>query len=340
MKSNSNGNNPLISVIMSVYNEEKYIFDSINSILNQTIDDFEFIIVDDCSVDNTVSDIKSINDKRIHLICNTENCGLTVNLNKALKIAQGKYIARMDGDDISNTSRFEKQIKYLNKHTDVMLISCETKTFGSQNIIQKLHADSETLKCMMLVRPCLAHPGFMIRRELFEEYGYYYDESFRQAQDYDLAARVTRKFKIGICPYVLLYYRSHANQVSSTCMGSQFTNADRIRKRLLSELDIDLSNQQCSDYHKFITERHTDDIIDFVNAKKLVDAIVSHNKGNSVYNQKKLESTLIGLFCIWIIRNKSKYIFSKIHVIFGNNYKYYKSYIIQWLLVGIRKIGL
>lgn len=340
MKSNSNGNNPLISVIMSVYNEEKYIFDSINSILNQTIDDFEFIIVDDCSVDNTVSDIKSINDKRIHLICNTENCGLTVNLNKALKIAQGKYIARMDGDDISNTSRFEKQIKYLNKHTDVMLISCETKTFGSQNIIQKLHADSETLKCMMLVRPCLAHPGFMIRRELFEEYGYYYDESFRQAQDYDLAARVTRKFKIGICPYVLLYYRSHANQVSSTCMGSQFTNADRIRKRLLSELDIDLSNQQCSDYHKFITERHTDDIIDFVNVKKIIDAIVSHNKEKCVYDPQKIENTLIGLFCTWIIRNKSKYIFSKVNVVFDNNYKYYKSYIIQWLLVGIRKIGL
>ena len=102
-------NQPLISVIMSTYNDELYIEESLQSILNQTLADFELIIYDDCSSDHTVEKIRAFQDSRIQLICNEENCGLTKNLNKGLRIAKGKYIARMDGDDISEQTRFEEQ---------------------------------------------------------------------------------------------------------------------------------------------------------------------------------------------------------------------------------------
>ena len=156
--------NPTISVIMSTYNEEKYIETSLKSLLNQTFSDFEIIIVDDASVDNTRILIEKLEDKRIHLICNEENQGLTKNLNQALKYAKGKYIARMDGDDIALPRRFEKQVKYMDRHPDTMLVSCYTKSFGDSDLIFALPDNSEILKIRMLVRPVYAHPGFMMRR--------------------------------------------------------------------------------------------------------------------------------------------------------------------------------
>ena len=103
----------LVSVVMSVYNDEQYLKESLDSIFAQTISDFELIIVDDCSTDRTVEIIENYHDDRIRLIRNTENRGLTRNLNTALEYVQGTYIARMDGDDKSRPERFEKQIAYL-----------------------------------------------------------------------------------------------------------------------------------------------------------------------------------------------------------------------------------
>lgn len=113
----------LISVIMSVYNESEYIAEAIESILKQTYKKFEFIIVDDCSTDETPEIIKHYaeSDNRIIFVQNETNLGLTQNLNKALNISNGAYIARMDGDDISLPERFERQIEFLNEHKEIML---------------------------------------------------------------------------------------------------------------------------------------------------------------------------------------------------------------------------
>ena len=119
----------LVSVVMSVYNDEQYLKESLDSIFAQTIQDFELIIVDDCSTDRTVEIIENYHDDRIRLICNSENRGLTRNLNTALEYVQGTYIARMDGDDKSRPERFEKQIAYLEQHPELMLISCRTHMF-------------------------------------------------------------------------------------------------------------------------------------------------------------------------------------------------------------------
>ena len=110
----------LVSVIMSNYNTpEEYLRESIESILNQTYSHIEFIIVDDCSTDNSLNVIKSYKDDRIVLIENTENLGLTKSLNKALKQAKGEFVARMDADDISLPTRFEKQVAFLKQNSDV-----------------------------------------------------------------------------------------------------------------------------------------------------------------------------------------------------------------------------
>ena len=111
----------LISVLMPVYNCSKYIYNSTISILNQTFSDFELIIIDDCSTDNTVDILKKFNDERIVLIVKQKNTGITNSLNYALDIAKSKYIARMDGDDISNIDRLEKQYEFMEGHPDVVM---------------------------------------------------------------------------------------------------------------------------------------------------------------------------------------------------------------------------
>ena len=138
----------LVSVVMSVYNDEQYLKESLDSIFAQTIQYFELIIVDDCSTDRTVEIIENYHDDRIRLIRNTENRGLTRNLNTALEYVQGTYIARMDGDDKSRPERFEKQIAYLEQHPELMLISCRTHMFGGEENTEPAAGDDADPACI------------------------------------------------------------------------------------------------------------------------------------------------------------------------------------------------
>lgn len=153
---------PLISVLMPVYNCSKYIHSSTTSILNQTFSDIELIIIDDCSTDNTVDIIKTFNDKRIVLIVKQKNSGITNSLNYALDIAKGKYIARMDGDDISNIDRLEKQYEFMEGHPDVVLcgggyevikFNYEDKQQGDI-FVQKTSASTLDVLTRALIRIC------------------------------------------------------------------------------------------------------------------------------------------------------------------------------------------
>lgn len=299
---------PLISVIMSTYNDELYIEESLRSILNQTLADFELIIYDDCSSDHTVEKIRAFHDPRIQLICNEENCGLTKNLNKGLRIARGKYIARMDGDDISELTRFEKQVAFLEEHPSVYLISCHAQNFGESDLVNRIRGNSEVLRCRMLIRPVFAHPGFMMRRELIEE-GFFYDETFRTAQDYEFAVRAAGTHEIGMVPEILLHYRVHKKQISNTANGNQVTNADRVRQKQLEQLKITLSGEEQQVYHDWVYERKPQSFEEFVEASALLQRFVTANEKNGIYDGRVLEKTLKRLLYTWVIRNKNlKYI--------------------------------
>lgn len=291
---------PKISVIMSVFNEEQYVREAVESILNQTEKDFEFIIIDDCSTDSTPGIIGEIHDDRIVLIRNDVNQGLTKNLNKALNVAKGTYIARMDGDDISKPERFAVQVKYLDEHPEIMLISCNTETFGEQHLVSDITGTPEELKCKMLLRPVLAHPGFMFRKSLVDEYGLTYDPHFRSAQDYDFAARVTRSHQIFVVPEVLLQYRAHKGQVSQTPNLKQFGFADEVRRRLLGEMGIELNDEELACFHKWILEVEADDDT-FKKNYELIKIIAENNQGQ--YSPKVLKRTLRKQFCQWMLRS-------------------------------------
>jgi glycosyltransferase involved in cell wall biosynthesis len=206
-----------ISVVMPVYNSGQLIHNTIISILNQTYEDFEFIIVNDASKDDTLNIIKEYQkkDKRIKIINNNKNLGISLASNKGLDIAKGKYIAMMDHDDISLPERFEKQIKYLEKNKDVFLIGTGNKYIDKEgNILNKIKTITNPDKIKKEIisgtnRIC--HPSIMFRNETKIRYR----EKIYYAQDVDFFLQLLSENKVLTnLPDVLFHYRVHNTQTS------------------------------------------------------------------------------------------------------------------------------
>ncbi len=227
---------PAVSVIMSVYNGEAYLREAIDSILNQTFTDFEFLIIDDTSTDGSAEITKSYNDDRIKLVINTENIGLTRSLNKGIDLAKGRYIARMDADDISVDNRIKLQFEYMEANKDIMVLGGYYKFISNGKISTELPLKYNEVKLFALTQCPIAHPTAFIKKTVFYEYAFRYDTSFAFAQDYDLWTRILELGKIENLPEVLLHYRTHQGQVSSTQNAKQTEYSNKIRLRQLEKL--------------------------------------------------------------------------------------------------------
>jgi len=201
---------PKISVVMSVYDGEKFLEEAVLSVLNQTYKDFEFIIIDDGSTDSSLKMLRSFEkkDERIKLV-SRENKGLTRSLNEGIKLAQGEYIARMDGDDISMPKRFEKQIDFLEKNKDIAL--CGTWAInidenGNEIGEYKTPTTNKEIRKMILFHNPFIHPSVMMRKEIINNVGLY-NEKIKYAQDYEYWLRIIKKNKMANLNSFLLWYR-------------------------------------------------------------------------------------------------------------------------------------
>src|SRR6185295_9135648 len=159
---------PQVSVLMSVYNGEKYLKEAMESILNQSFSDFEFLIFNDSSTDSSREIILSYNDPRIVLIDNKKNIGLTKTLNKGISLAKGKYIARMDADDVCHPERLNEQVNYLDKNAEVAVCGTWVQ-FLNENEVVKLPTKKNEIKTLLFCNSCLAHPSVMIRKSFLEK---------------------------------------------------------------------------------------------------------------------------------------------------------------------------
>jgi L-malate glycosyltransferase len=212
-------NNPKVSVLMSVYNGEKYLAEAIHSILQQTFTDFEFLIVNDGSSDNSVSIIESFKDSRIRLIHNEKNLGLIDSLNKGVLLAKGEYIARMDADDISIPSRLEKQVNFLDTNLEVSAVAAHVR-FMNEDGEETGYWDTEIntntwpeIYETLAKDDCIAHPTVLIRKSVLAKY--LYRRSQKNIEDWDLWLRIAADgLRIGKINEVLLKYRIHFDSVT------------------------------------------------------------------------------------------------------------------------------
>ncbi len=229
-------NSPLISVVLPVYNAELYITETINSIINQTYTNFELIIINDGSNDNSEGCILQFQDKRIKYFKNEKNLKLIQTLNLGLSLAKGKYIARIDADDIALPKRFEKQIDFLEKNSEYGIVGSFAETFGSENKKLTFVQEDVDIRHAFLTHNPFVHSSVMIRNQTLTENKLSFDLTQLHVEDYALWIEILNFSKGKILPEILIKYRIHENQISLVHNNTQVINTEKIQKKYLLSL--------------------------------------------------------------------------------------------------------
>lgn len=225
----------LVSVLIPCFNAEKYVEDAVRSIMTQTYENLEIVLIDDCSTDGTpqILDRLKETDDRIKVYRNEENLKLIKTLNKGLELCSGEYIARMDSDDISFPTRIEKQVNFLNENVDYGIVSAMFFTFKNLDGKKNLYINpstNEELRAFLLFKSGICHPAVMMRRSLFTELSFRFEDEYLHVEDYALWSKVMYKTKLANLNEPLLYYRVHESQISTIYEERQLKNKSKVFK--------------------------------------------------------------------------------------------------------------
>jgi len=230
---------PLISVVLPIYNVELTIKESLMSIINQTFQDFEILIIDDCSTDNSINEIKKINDNRIRIITKNENKGLIDSLNIGFEQSKGEFIARTDGDDINVINRFEKQLNFLKKNIDIDACGCWLQCFGANVKTIKHKELHQEIQANLLLSNPMSLGAVMLRNNKYKKYKF--DSNMIHVEDYDFWARTSWDCKLYNLQEVLYHYRIHNNQISTNYKNIQLKGDVVIKLNLFKKLNYNES---------------------------------------------------------------------------------------------------
>ena len=222
------GSTPKVSVLMPICKtDEQHLREAIESVLQQTFKDFEFLILDDCPDDTRENIVKSYHDDRIKYSKNDKNLGITPSRNKLISMSQGEYLAVMDHDDISLPERFAKQVAYLDENKDVGVVASWVDCFPENT---KLHfpADDVEIKKLLMEVCSIVHPSSMIRKSVLLEHGLQYEEEFTPSEDYCLWLRMIEFTKFHNLQEVLFRYRLHSNNTSKSQHGKMVSATEKL----------------------------------------------------------------------------------------------------------------
>lgn len=290
--------NPKISVLMPAYNAEKFINEAIKSILNQTFTDFEFIIINDGSTDNTEAIILSYTDPRIRYIKNETNLKLIKTLNKGIELAKGKYIIRMDADDISIDKRLELQYQFMENNPKIGASSGLVYSMsedGSKIRNSNLYLCTTPISCIFssFLRTPISHPSACIRTDLLKKIKYSDNESALHIEAFVLWGEIIEKgYQIAILEKPLVYYRNNSQSISHKYKKQQIRNhAQFSRIHIERCLNIKMTEDTINDL--FITDSKFT-IHRLNKALKQVDVL--YNKFIEKYNLTNKELNQITLF--------------------------------------------
>ena len=230
---------PKVTVLMSVYNGEKYLKEAIESILNQTFRDFEFIIINDGSTDGTSEILARYQqmDNRI-MVYNQENRGLIASLNRGCQLAKGEYLARMDADDVSLPKRLAREVKYLETHPEIGVLGTWMELINENSVPQnkvRVPTSPWLIGWSLIFANCMVHSSVMMRRDIVEQLGFYRPEALH-TEDYDLWARASPITKLANIPEVLLRYRISKERISSQHSQTQEQNSVQIIQSMVTRL--------------------------------------------------------------------------------------------------------
>ncbi|MBU1086383.1 MAG: glycosyltransferase [Candidatus Omnitrophica bacterium] len=289
-----NQRRPRVTVLMPVYNCERYLKEAIDSILMQSYRDYEFIIINDGSTDRTAEILKLYSDERIRIIHHEKNIGLPSVLNKAIELSVGEYIVRMDADDISLPTRIEKQLRFMDDHPDVGICGTWIKYIGApwrpwRVQIYKYPIKHRDIKARMLFRSMLAHPAVMMRRSLLNRFQLRYESEYFPSEDWLFWKRSSFCFSLSNLPEVLLLYRVHPESITHTKKEREFETVKRINRLHFQALGMDFSPEELLLYWHYSMDFEIEVLIRFHSwLKKVQEANVLKN----IYPEPELSQAL------------------------------------------------
>lgn len=283
-----------ISVIMPAYNAQDYLREAIDSVLEQSYGDFEFIILNDCSTDDTEKIILSYDDPRIVYLKNEENLGVARTLNRGLDIAKGEYIARTDADDNCLPGRFAKQVAYLDSHPEVDVLGTASRSFDESGTLFFGYPtiDPEILRIDFLFSCGICHPTVMLRRSTIEKHQLRYDHAFNKVEDYEMWCRM---LDLGCCitnlPDVLLDHRLHKNQVTNVYSPDMLEKLNRLHQRQLAQAGVTPDPTEEQAFLQYCLGIRRTQPVDYKALNNLLEKLLISN----TYNRKKLRTYCEGI---------------------------------------------
>jgi glycosyltransferase involved in cell wall biosynthesis len=280
----------MVTVLLPVYNGEEYLKSAIDSILTQTYTDFEFLIINDGSTDNTEQIILSYTDPRIRYVKNEQNIKLIATLNKGLKLAKGKYIARMDADDISLPERLEKQISFLENNPNVGLCGSYLKSLGTaNNQLIGYKTNSDEIKFRLLFDTHFPHPAAVLRKDILDQFGLEYEAEYIHVEDYVLWNRMAEHTDLAILPEVLVLKREHENQISLVHYQTQQKIMGDFRKALTEKITGPIDVNTYAVYSALLKAEYPTNSADVIAVLKLIETLVENNKRLKIYNPQIMD---------------------------------------------------
>jgi glycosyltransferase involved in cell wall biosynthesis len=278
------------TVLLPVYNGDKFLREAIQSILDQSYTDFEFLIINDGSTDNSAKIIESFDDTRITFINNPCNQGIVKILNFGLETAKGGLIARMDADDVCNQYRLEKQVKFLQANPQIDVLGCQLNFIDEHSSItghQTYALNHDAIKIDSLFRCPLPHSGVIFRKNKFIENNLFYDVNYKHTEDYELWQRALACLNFANSDEKLLNYRITPHQVSTQHSLYQKKKTLDIRLNYVKALGLHESEQNNQfiflnflDYNLDVSEQSGFEIL-----LHIIDTVISTNQENKIFNE-------------------------------------------------------
>jgi len=267
---------PRVTVLMPVYNAQRFLREAINSILGQSFKPFEFLIIDDGSTDRSVEIVESFEDPRIRLVKNPHNMGITATLNKGIALASCELIARMDADDISHPQRLQKQFGYMKRNPRTGLLSSWARVVSEDHRFLRLERyESKFYFYNLTFECCIYHPTIMFRRSAAEQVGMY---SLPYSEDYDFFWKMSRHFPIANLPEPLLDYRISSTSLNTVLKKNEYDTYSEqnvlrnLRYYLGEDLQMPAATLEClrHNFRPLLSEYRLGDALDVL---AMLDAV-------------------------------------------------------------------
>jgi glycosyltransferase involved in cell wall biosynthesis len=275
---------PLVSVIMSVYNGEDHISESIASVLSQRYGNFELIVIDDGSTDRTVQIVGSFLDPRVRLMAHAENRKLAICLNEGVSAARGRYVARLDADDVCHPLRLVRQVRYMERHPEVAVLGGSALVGGDGRGLLRYPIRHGAIKTRLLFENAMCHPTIMFRKESIPQW---YEPTVLAGQDYELWVRLVWVVGFANLRSPLITYRMHGGQTAKTLAAEQLAAANGARKSMVSSLlectveEWELYLDGCGRKHGMSRERLLD-------LERLLSSMAVRNRRLGIFDERLL----------------------------------------------------